>query len=82
MMSLSEAAAAIGARTAGPDVRFDGVSTDTRSIGRGQLFVAIRGEHFDGHDFLAAARERGAAAALVDEKHSAPAPLPVVHPAS
>jgi UDP-N-acetylmuramoyl-tripeptide--D-alanyl-D-alanine ligase len=77
-MSLSEAAAAIGARAAGTDVRFDGVSTDTRSVGKGQLFVAIRGEHFDGHDFLAAATERGAAAALVDEKHSAPAPLPVL----
>jgi UDP-N-acetylmuramoyl-tripeptide--D-alanyl-D-alanine ligase len=78
MMSLSEAAAAIGARAVGTDVRFDGVSTDTRSIGRGQLFVAIRGERFDGHDFLAAAKERGAAAALVDETHSAPAPLPVL----
>jgi UDP-N-acetylmuramoyl-tripeptide--D-alanyl-D-alanine ligase len=78
MMSLSEAAAAIGARAAGADVGFDGVSTDTRSVGKGQLFVAIRGERFDGHDFLAAARERGAAAALVDEKHAAPAPLPVL----
>jgi len=78
MMSLSEAAAAIGARAVGTDVRFDGVSTDTRGIGRGQLFVAIRGEHFDGHDFLAAAKERGATAALVDEKHTAPVPLPVL----
>jgi len=70
MMSLYEAVAAAGGRAVGADARFDGVSTDTRSIGRGQLFVAIRGERFDGHDFLAVAKERGAAAALVDEKHA------------
>jgi len=78
MMSLSEAAAAIGARAVGAEVRFDGVSTDTRSVGKGQLFVAIRGERYDGHDFLGTAKERGAAAALVDEKHSSPAPLPLL----
>ena len=78
MMSVAEAAAAMGARAVGADVRFDGVSTDSRSIGRGQLFVAIRGERFDGHDFLAMASERGAAAALVDEKHAGDAPLPLL----
>ena len=63
-MSLAEAAGAIGARLVGDgSARFDGVSTDTRSVRRGQLFVAIRGEHFDGHDFLAVARERGARSA-------------------
>ncbi len=56
MMSLSEAAAAIGARAVGSEIRFDGVSTDTRSVGKGELFVAIRGDRFDGHEFLAAAR--------------------------
>jgi len=78
MMSIAQAAAAMGARTANSELRFDGVSTDTRSIAKGQLFVAIRGEHFDGHDFLVQAKARGAAAALVDEKYSGPAPLPVV----
>ena len=77
-MSIAQAAAAMGARTANSELRFDGVSTDTRSIAKGQLFVAIRGEHFDGHDFLVQAKARGAAAALVDEKYSGPAPLPVV----
>ncbi|MEK6243709.1 MAG: Mur ligase domain-containing protein, partial [Pseudomonadota bacterium] len=68
MMSLAEAAGAMGARLAGggadgrEEVRFQGVSTDTRSVGKGQLFVAIRGERFDGHDFLAMAKERGAVA--------------------
>jgi len=79
MMSLAEAAGAMRARLVGggervPDLRFDGVSTDTRTVGKGQLFVAIRGERFDGHDFLAAAKERGAAAALVDERHSPSSP--------
>jgi UDP-N-acetylmuramoyl-tripeptide--D-alanyl-D-alanine ligase len=78
MMSLAEAAAAMQARAIGTDVRFDGVSTDTRSIGRGELFVAIRGERFDGHEFLAVARERGAAAALVDEKYSGEVLLPAL----
>ena len=51
----------MGARAAGEETRFNGVSTDTRSVARGELFVAIRGERCDGHDFLAAAAGRGAA---------------------
>ncbi|MEW6687645.1 MAG: UDP-N-acetylmuramoyl-tripeptide--D-alanyl-D-alanine ligase [Pseudomonadota bacterium] len=78
MMSLAEAAHAIGGRAVGPDARFGGVSTDSRTLGKGELFVAIRGERFDGHDFLAAARARGAAGALVDEKFSGEAPLPLL----
>jgi UDP-N-acetylmuramoyl-tripeptide--D-alanyl-D-alanine ligase len=83
MMSLAEAAGAMGARLVAPeagsaDVRFASVSTDTRSVGRDELFVAIRGERFDGHQFLAAAKARGAAAALVDEKHSGASPLPLL----
>jgi UDP-N-acetylmuramoyl-tripeptide--D-alanyl-D-alanine ligase len=80
MMSLGEAAAAMGARLEGGQevARFAGVSTDTRTLGKGQLFVAIRGEHFDGHDFLAVAKERGASAALVDERHAGNAPLPLL----
>jgi UDP-N-acetylmuramoyl-tripeptide--D-alanyl-D-alanine ligase len=78
MMSLAQAAAAMGAHMIGADTRFGGVSTDTRSIAKGELFVAIRGDRFDGHEFLAVAKERGAAAALVDEKYSAKAPLPVL----
>ena len=47
-------------------IKFDGVSTDTRSIGPGQLFVALRGDNFDGHGFLQKARDQGAVAAIVD----------------
>jgi UDP-N-acetylmuramoyl-tripeptide--D-alanyl-D-alanine ligase len=43
-----------------------GVSTDTRSVAPGDLFVALRGERFDAHDFLADAVARGAAALVVE----------------
>jgi UDP-N-acetylmuramoyl-tripeptide--D-alanyl-D-alanine ligase len=43
------------------------VSTDTRTIGDGDLFVALRGERFDGHAYLREAYERGAAAVMIDE---------------
>ncbi|MFT3952151.1 MAG: UDP-N-acetylmuramoyl-tripeptide--D-alanyl-D-alanine ligase [Oscillospiraceae bacterium] len=42
------------------------VSTDTRTITDGSVFVALRGEHFDGHDFAAKACELGAAAAITE----------------
>ncbi len=79
-MSLAEAAAAVQGRApgAGADAIFTGVSTDSRTIGRDALFVAIRGERFDGHQFLAAAKDRGAAGALVDEKYPGNAPLPLL----
>ncbi len=47
------------------DRLFRGVSTDTRTLAPGQLFVALKGPRFDGHDHLQAALDRGAAAALV-----------------
>jgi len=48
-----------------PVERVAGVSIDSRAVGRGQLFVAIRGPRHDGHDFVAAALQAGAGAALV-----------------
>jgi len=78
MMSLSEAAAAMSGQLKGADVRFCGVSTDSRSIAAGELFVAIRGERFDGHAFIDAARSRGAAGALVDQAFKAASSLPAI----
>jgi UDP-N-acetylmuramoyl-tripeptide--D-alanyl-D-alanine ligase len=78
MMSVAEAASATGGRASGADARFVGVSSDSRAISRGELFVALRGERFDGHEFLQAAAARGAAAALVDRDYQGPYPLPVV----
>lgn len=45
-----------------------GISTDTRSLRAGDLFVALRGEQHDGHDYVTAAAARGAVAAIVDAK--------------
>ena len=55
-----------------------GLSIDTRKIGTGQLFVAIRGAHFDGHEFLADARAAGAAALLVHAGAAVPAGAPAI----
>jgi UDP-N-acetylmuramoyl-tripeptide--D-alanyl-D-alanine ligase len=78
MMRLDEAAQLLGARRAGVDAGFSAVSTDSRSLRGGELFVALRGERFDGHAFLAAAKAAGAAAAMVDEHYTGPAPLPLI----
>ena len=78
MMSLAEAAAAAAGRTASGAVKFAGVTTDTRSLSRGDLFVALRGERFDGHAFLDVAAAAGAAAAMVEQHYSGAPTLPVV----
>lgn len=67
MFSLREAAALIpGSTVIGDDsVTFERVSTDSRSAGPGDLFVAIKGERFDAHDFLADVAARNVTAALV-----------------
>lgn len=66
-MRLHEAADALGAHWAGEDVMLQGVSTDTRSLQAGQLFVALHGPNFDGHDYLAEAKAKGAAACMVEK---------------
>jgi UDP-N-acetylmuramoyl-tripeptide--D-alanyl-D-alanine ligase len=73
MMSLQEAARVLSAtlarvqhgRTAGGNIDFTGVSTDSRALVQGDLFVALVGPNFDGHDFIAQACDRGAVAVLV-----------------
>jgi UDP-N-acetylmuramoyl-tripeptide--D-alanyl-D-alanine ligase len=50
-----------------PETEIHGVSTDTRSIRGGDLFVALEGERHDGHDFVAEATGKGAAAVMVSE---------------
>jgi UDP-N-acetylmuramoyl-tripeptide--D-alanyl-D-alanine ligase len=64
-MDTATAARAIAATVFGANVRFDRVTTDSRALEPGDLFVAIKGERFDGHDFVAQAFQRGAAAAVV-----------------
>ena len=65
MMDTATAARAIAGTLFGANVGFERVTTDSRSLQTGDLFVAIKGERFDGHDFVAQAFERGAVAAVV-----------------
>jgi UDP-N-acetylmuramoyl-tripeptide--D-alanyl-D-alanine ligase len=67
--SLAEAVRFTRATVASPGldaVWFTGISTDTRALKPGDLFVALRGENFDGHGFLQAAQKLGACAVVVD----------------
>jgi len=59
-------------RLIGDDADVTGVSIDTRKLGSGDLFVAIKGDRVDGHDYLAQAAASGAVAALVERKVDAP----------
>ncbi|WP_252091129.1 UDP-N-acetylmuramoyl-tripeptide--D-alanyl-D-alanine ligase [Pseudomonas sp. MWU13-3659] len=67
-MTLSQLTTALGARHVGADASFTGVSIDSRSVGTGQLFVALAGPRFDGHDYLADVKAKGAVAALVERE--------------
>ena len=64
-MTLGELVAPLQARLVGSDCEFGRVSTDSRSLLGGELFVALCGENFDGHDYLEQVAASGAAAALV-----------------
>jgi len=63
---LHEAARALNARATGADVEITSVSTDTRNLPAGCLFVALKGPRFDGHAFAAKALEAGAGAVMVE----------------
>ncbi|MDD2684832.1 MAG: UDP-N-acetylmuramoyl-tripeptide--D-alanyl-D-alanine ligase [Gallionella sp.] len=65
MMLLSQAVVALNAQMQGADVRFTAVSTDTRTIQKGDLFIALKGENFDGAKFVPDALTAGAVAAIV-----------------
>ncbi|MGE4659126.1 MAG: UDP-N-acetylmuramoyl-tripeptide--D-alanyl-D-alanine ligase [Gammaproteobacteria bacterium] len=63
--TLAAVAREVNGELIGKDASFDVVAIDTRSLSSGALFVAIRGDHFDGNDFVAHAHSLGAAGALV-----------------
>ncbi|MHB8254843.1 MAG: UDP-N-acetylmuramoyl-tripeptide--D-alanyl-D-alanine ligase [Acidiferrobacter sp.] len=66
MMTVDEVAAAVGGRVFGRAGPITSVVTDTRTMVPDCLFVALRGERFDGHNFLPEARLQGAVAALTE----------------
>jgi UDP-N-acetylmuramoyl-tripeptide--D-alanyl-D-alanine ligase len=65
--SLAHMIASMAAARMTQDAAFDGVSTDSRSVQPGSLFVALRGEKFDAHDFLDQVAAKGVAAVVVDQ---------------
>ena len=67
MMLLSEAASAMQATLIGQDATFSSVGTDSRNITKDMLFVALKGDNFDGHDYAERAIAQGAAAVLVSD---------------
>ncbi|HTW37233.1 MAG TPA: UDP-N-acetylmuramoyl-tripeptide--D-alanyl-D-alanine ligase [Steroidobacteraceae bacterium] len=64
--TLGEFAHACGGRLEGADRPYSGVSTDSRTLRAAELFVALKGPHFDGHEFLTVAEKAGAAGAVVE----------------
>lgn len=67
-LTLSELTNALEARLIGANASFDGVSIDSRAIQPGQLFIALTGPRFDGHDYLNDVAGKGAVAALVERE--------------
>ncbi len=78
MMRLSDVAAAIQGQSIGHDAGFLRVSIDSRTLAEGDLFIAIRGDRFDGHDFVEQAGALGAAGAVVDEEFHTSASIPLL----
>jgi len=66
-MMAQAAARMLDAEWCGEDVLFTGVSTDSRSVKSGDLFIALSGKNFDGNKFVSQAKDRGAVAAMVNQ---------------
>ena len=69
--TLEHFAQLCGGKLKGADAPYTSVSTDTRSLGKGALFVALRGPNFDGNHFVGAALAAGAIGAVVDSEQPA-----------
>ncbi len=77
-LKLTDVAAKLNAKLIGDDIEFTGISTDSRTIAEGDLFIALSGENFDGNTFVATAVDNGACAVLVTKKQKVSAPQLVV----
>lgn len=67
-LSLSETAGILNGQLVGEDATFSSVSTDSRNLKPGQLFVALSGPNFDGHDYIGKAQQAGAVGAMVQRE--------------
>lgn len=77
-MAIGDAAAILGTSCSGPERMATGYSIDSRTVRPGDLFFAIRGRNYDGHEFVASALERGAVGAVVEWGFSDLAPRGLV----
>lgn len=75
-MHLSQIAKAIDGTLSGQDIAFSQLASDTRKLEQGTVFIALKGESFDAHDFIEQAIEKGAAA-IIAEKSKVTKELPV-----
>lgn len=65
-MRLSKIAAILNTKLIGDDGEFTTINIDSRTLKQGELFIALKGENFDGHDFVLQAQQQGAVGAVVD----------------
>ncbi len=77
-MTLDEIKGILQGRLIGAQATVSGVSIDTRALSRGDLYIAIKGEQFDGHDFIAQAEASGAVALVVQKKVATQLPQLIV----
>jgi UDP-N-acetylmuramoyl-tripeptide--D-alanyl-D-alanine ligase len=78
MMDLEETARAISGMLHGVNLPFAGVTTDSRAVNAGDLFVALVGERFDGNEYVEEAFRRGAVAAITSRVVAGASPMPQV----
>jgi UDP-N-acetylmuramoyl-tripeptide--D-alanyl-D-alanine ligase len=77
-LQLSEIATAVQGELIGADIAVNGVGIDTRTLQAGDLYIAIKGKQFDGHDFVDKAQQAGAIAILVQRQINTDLPQIVV----
>ena len=70
VLSLEEVVMAVGGRIvcAGSNTRVERISTDSRNVQKGDLFFALKGERFDGHQYVVQARHAGAVGAVISSE--------------
>jgi UDP-N-acetylmuramoyl-tripeptide--D-alanyl-D-alanine ligase len=78
---LADLARVSGGVLSGSNAAFGPVISDSRALEPGALFVALRGERFDGHQFVPEAQQKGAAGALVERQAATPLPQVIVRDA-
>ncbi len=77
-LQLSDIATAVQGELIGADLAVSGVGIDTRTLQVGDLYVALKGKQFDGHDFVDKAQQAGAIAILVEKSINTPLPQIIV----